>query len=70
MYPDPKRVRHHRIALNLNDYEYALIEAYSNYTGIDKSSLVRQLVMREAIHLLDEQNNQHKDTNKVAKREL
>ncbi|MDO9177461.1 MAG: hypothetical protein Q7U16_03885 [Agitococcus sp.] len=70
MYPDPKRVRHHRIAVNLNDYEFALIEAYSNYTGIDKSSVVRQLAMREAANLLDAQNNQHKDTNEVTNQEL
>jgi hypothetical protein len=52
MYPDPNRVRCHRIAVNLDKYEYGLIEAYSNYTGIDKSRLVREMVMREAKRLL------------------
>lgn len=66
MYPDPNRVRCYRIAINLNKYEHELIEAYSNYTGIDKSSLVRQMAMAEAERLmLDTQTNEAKDKNKV-----
>lgn len=34
MYPDTKRVRHHRIAINLNDYEHdaksLLLDAQNN----------------------------------------
>jgi len=71
MYPDPKRVRHHRIAINLNDYEYDVINSYSKCFGIDKSSLVRQMVMREAQRLLlDEQHNQRKDANEVTNQSL
>ena len=71
MYPDPKRVRHHRIAINLNDFEYAVIQAYSNLIGIDKSRLVREMVMRDAKSLLlDEQHNQRKDANEVTNQSL
>lgn len=71
MYPDPKRVRHHRIAINLNDYEYGVIESLSNWLGIDKSSLIREMVMRDAKSLLlDEQTNQLKDSNEVTNQEL
>ena len=66
MYPDPKRVRHHRIAVNLNDYEHNVIVAFSNLIGIDKSRLVREMVMREAERLLlAEQIKPNKDVTKV-----
>ena len=71
MYPDPKRIRHHRIAINLNDFEYKVIESLSNLIGIDKSRLVREMVMRDAKSLLlNEQNNQRKDANEVTNQEL
>jgi hypothetical protein len=71
MYPDPKRVRHHRIAINLNDFEYDVIESLSNWLGIDKSRLVREMVMRDAKSLLlDEQHNQRKDANEVTNQSL
>ena len=71
MYPDPKRIRHHRIAINLNDFEYDVIESLSNLIGIDKSRLVREMVMRDAKSLLlNEQNNQRKDANEVTNQEL
>lgn len=66
MYPDPNRVRCNRIAINLDQYEYGLIEAYSNYTGIDKSRLAREMLMSEAKRLLiDEQINTDTDQNPV-----
>lgn len=52
MYGDPSRVRIHRVGINLNKYENDLIEAYANFTGMDKSSLIRKLAMREAVNLL------------------
>lgn len=71
MYPDPNRVRCYRIAVNLDKYEYAVIESLSNLIGIDKSRLVREMVMRDAKSLLlDEQNNQRKDANEVTNQEL
>jgi hypothetical protein len=71
MYPDPKRVRHHRIAINLNDFEYDVIESLSNWLGIDKSRLVREMVMRDAKSLLlDEQPKPNKDETKVTNQSL
>jgi uncharacterized protein (DUF1778 family) len=52
MYPDPKRVRDNRITLRLDDYEYALIEALANYQGDQPSTMVRELVLREAQQVL------------------
>lgn len=71
MYPDPKRVHHHRIAVNLNDFEFAVIESLSNWLGIDKSRLVREMVMRDAKSLLlDVQTKPNKDETKVTNKSL
>lgn len=54
MYPDPKRVKRHRVTTNLDEYEQDLINALVNYTGIDQAALVRELVMRAAVSVLME----------------
>lgn len=56
MYPDPNRVRSHRIAINLNKYEHDVIQSFSNLIGIDKSALAREMMMREAQRMLLERN--------------
>lgn len=56
MYPDQKRVRSHRIAINLNQYEHDVIQSFSNLIGIDKSALAREMLMREAQRMLLERN--------------
>lgn len=48
MYQDPKRVRKNRVSINLDDYELALIQALVNYTGIDRASLARQMMIAQA----------------------
>ena len=52
MYPDPKRVRDNRITVRLDDYEHDLIVALANYQGEQPSTIVRQLIMREALEML------------------
>ncbi len=66
MYPDPNRVRNYRIAINLDKYEHDLIVALSNFSGIDKSRLVREMLMKEAKRLLlDTENTQGMTQNPV-----
>lgn len=48
MYSDPTNIRNHVIKIRLNDKENALIEALANYTGQQKSSLARELLMKSA----------------------
>lgn len=48
MYQDPKRIRKNRVSLNLDDYEAALIQALVDYTGTDRSSLMRQMLIAQA----------------------
>ena len=52
MYQDPKRVRTRYAALNLDQYESQLIDALVDYTGIERASLLRQLVLKEALETL------------------
>jgi hypothetical protein len=52
MYPDPKRVRHHRVMLRLDDYEHALVESLAHYQGEAVSTILRQLALRQASALL------------------
>jgi uncharacterized protein (DUF1778 family) len=47
-YPDPKRVRSHRLTLRLDEYEHKLLQALAEYQGDQLSTLLRDLVMREA----------------------
>lgn len=48
MYADPKRVRDHRVSINLDAYEAALIQALVDYTGSDRASLVRKMLIAQA----------------------
>lgn len=52
MYQDVNRIRHHRVSINLDEQENKLIDALVEYTGCQKSTLIRQLVMAEAKALL------------------
>lgn len=52
MYPDPKRIRKNRLTLRFDDYEHDLITALANYQGEQPSTLLRQLVLREAAAVL------------------
>lgn len=48
MYQDPKRIRKHRVSINLDDYEAAVINALVDYTGTDRASLLRQMLIAQA----------------------
>lgn len=52
MYPDPKRVRDHRITLRLDDYEFALLTSLANYLGEQPATLARRALFSEAAQLL------------------
>lgn len=48
MYPDPRRVRDHRVVVRLDDYELALLQAMAQYRGQPLSTFMRELLMQEA----------------------
>lgn len=52
MYQDVSLIRQHRVSINLDEREAKLIDALVDYTGCQKSTLLRQLVMAEAKALL------------------
>lgn len=48
MYTDPSQIRQHNVKLSFNDLENDLIQAWVNYTGGQKASLIRELVLEQA----------------------
>lgn len=52
MHQDSRRNRHRYAAINLDDYEAKLIDALVDYTGLSKATLLRQLVLKEALDTL------------------
>lgn len=52
MHQDTRRIRSRYAAINLDDYEAKLIDALVDYTGMSKATLLRQLVLKEALETL------------------
>ncbi len=48
MYTDPSLIREHVVKLRFNDREAALINAWIDYTGQQKATLIRQMVLEQA----------------------
>jgi hypothetical protein len=48
MYSDPANIRSHVVKLRLNDNEAALLDALVNYTGEQKATLFRELLLEQA----------------------
>ncbi|REC94901.1 hypothetical protein [Kushneria indalinina] len=61
MYRDTRLLKTSRIGVNLDEYEDNLIEALAAYTGTEKATLVRELVMRAALDLLGVASQQEFD---------
>lgn len=56
MYPDPKRVRQHRIVVRLDQYELDVLASIANYQGEAIATMARNLIMREAATVLSSDN--------------
>jgi uncharacterized protein (DUF1778 family) len=52
MYPDPKRIRNHRVMLRLSEYELDYLASMANYQGDALATFLRELVLREAAAVL------------------
>ena len=48
MYADPSLIRDHVVKLRLNDNEAELINAWVQYTGQQKASLLREMLLEQA----------------------
>ncbi len=57
MYVDPTLIREHVVKIRMNDPEAALIEALVNYTGQQKASLLRELLLEQARLVLSGQGD-------------
>jgi len=47
-YADPSLIRDHVVKLRLNDNEAALIDAWVQYTGQQKATLLREMLLEQA----------------------
>lgn len=52
MHQDTRRIRQRYAAINLDDYEAKLIDALVDLTGMSKATLLREMVMKEALETL------------------
>lgn len=52
MYSDPSLIRKHFVKLSLSDREAALIDALCNYTGEQKATLLREMLLKRAEEVL------------------
>lgn len=48
MYSDPSRLRDHVIKIRLHDVESELIDALVHYTGDQKATLLREMLLEQA----------------------
>jgi hypothetical protein len=48
MYSDPSKIRANVVKIRLNDQEDALINALVGYTGEQKASLLREMLLEQA----------------------
>lgn len=48
MYTDPSFVRDHVVKIRLNDLEADLVNAWVNYTGQQKATLLREMILEQA----------------------
>lgn len=48
MYADPSLIRDHVVKICLNDPENELLTAWVNYTGQQKSVLLREMLLEQA----------------------
>lgn len=48
MYADPSLIRDHVVKIRLNDLEADLVDAWVNYTGQQKATLLREMILEQA----------------------
>lgn len=52
MYSDPSRLRQNVVKIRLSDEEHRLVQALVDYTGEQKATLIREVVIQQALQLL------------------
>lgn len=57
MYGDPALIRKHKVKLSLSDSEHALLDAVCNYTGEQKATLLREMLIERALEVLHGEAN-------------
>ena len=62
MYQDPTKIRSHVVKLRFSDEEYRLIQAVIDYTGEQKASLLRDLVLEGAVGIVEPAGRTYEST--------
>lgn len=57
MYADPTKIRDNVVKVRLNDAESQLLDALVAYTGEQKATLIRELLLEQARHVLFGEKN-------------
>ena len=57
MYSDPTLIRKHKVKLSLSDREAALIDALCAYTGDQKATVLREMLIERALEVLHGEAN-------------
>jgi hypothetical protein len=52
MYQDPTLLRKHVVKIRLSDAEADIVNAITNYTGEQKATLLRELILERAAEIL------------------
>ena len=61
MYTDPTRIRSHVVKVRLSEEEARLIQALTDYTGEQKASLIRDLVLERAMEIMSPPQRTNED---------
>lgn len=56
MYQDPTLLRKHIVKIRLSDAERDIVDAITNYTGEQKATLLRELILERAAEILSPSN--------------
>jgi hypothetical protein len=65
MYADPSLIRDHVVKLRFNDVEAKLISAWVEYTGQQKATLLREMLLEQATLDLGLHDAQERRLNEV-----
>ncbi|SPJ33458.1 hypothetical protein [Kushneria phyllosphaerae] len=66
MHNDPRRYKTNRVHVNFDDYEFDLLEALARYNGLQMATMLREMVMREALESLGLRSMEEFDAISVA----
>ena len=68
MYQDPTKIRSHVVKLRFSDEEHRLVSAIVDYTGEQKATLLRDLVLERVREIIDPLDRPYESAHPVSLR--